>query len=326
VAAMLVGGTTLHAYFGIGLGTGSVANLIRKVRQNPDVCQRINDTEVLVVDECSMLEARLLEKLDSVARECRYGGKYREEPFGGIRIVAFGDFFQLPPVYRRNSDDDDWNWRPFAFDSPVWSSLGLNESFVELKQVWRQVDDAEFVHFLNKLRVGNISASDVQSLNDRCCISARHPLPTDGILPTRLYALNKDVDAENESQLKALPGDVVVCKAADKWREKMPLGTAAATKKLMKDALGQELPEEVALKVGAQVMLTRNKDLDKGLVNGSRGVVERFDVSAAGGRPVPIVRFDNGITTKIPYVEAARDNPDGGQGCLVRLQVPLKLA
>lgn len=324
VAAILVAGTTLHSYFGIGLGTGSTANLVRKVGKNKDVCQRIDETEVLVIDECSMLNSRLLEILDVVAREIRHGGKYRDEPFGGIRVVAFGDFFQLPPVHRKNGDQD-WNWRPFAFDSPVWSALGLDESFVELKQVLRQVDDAEFVHFLNKVRVGDVSARDVQTLNNRCCISAHHPLPTDGIVPTRLYALNRDVDAENESRLAALPGDVVVCQAVDEWRKTMPSGTKAATKKRMKDALGQELPDEVALKVGAQVMLTRNKELDKGLVNGSRGVVERF-VSTAGGRQLPIVRFDNGITTKIPYVEAVQYNPDGGDGCIVRLQVPLKLA
>lgn len=107
----------------------------------------------------------------------------------------------------------------------------------------------------------------------------------------------------------------------------MPLETLAAVKKKMVDSFDLEMPYEVRLKVGAQVMLTRNKDLEKNLVNGSRGVVERF-VPAADGEEglVPVVRFDSGIVIKVPPVESIKYNPDGGRGCLVRMQVPLKLA
>ena len=107
----------------------------------------------------------------------------------------------------------------------------------------------------------------------------------------------------------------------------MPVGTLASIKKKMKDSLSMELPDEVKLKVGAQVMLTRNKDLERNLVNGSRGVVERFVKNPDGeGLPIPIVRFDTGIVTKIAPVESVRYNLDGGLGCLVRMQIPLKLA
>ena len=103
----------------------------------------------------------------------------------------------------------------------------------------------------------------------------------------------------------------------------MPIGTSAAIKKNMKINIAGELADEVRLKVGAQVMLTRNKDLDNGLqslVNGSRGVVESFKDD------VPVVRFDNGRVEKVIRVEATRYNPDGGPGALVRKQLPLKLA
>ena len=113
----------------------------------------------------------------------------------------------------------------------------------------------------------------------------------------------------------------------------MPVGTLADTKKKMKDALGMEMPDEVRLKVGAQVMLTRNKDMEKNLVNGSRGVVESFiqpsSLSSEDGTydfHIPVVRFDCGVVTKIVPVESVRYNPNGGEGCLVRMQVPLKLA
>lgn len=218
----------------------------------------------------------------------------------------------------------DRNWRPFCFESPVWEQLGLSENLVELKEVQRQ-EHEDFVNLLNKVRIGKVDENDVRDLNMRCLTGPNNPIPTDGILPTRLYVLNKDVDSENINRLAELKGKEIVCKASDSWRQSMPLGTPATTKKKMKESLDLEMPEEVRLKVGAQVMLTRNKDLQRNLVNGSRGVVERF-VKGPDGIPIPVVKFDSGLVTKIPPVESERFNLDGGPGCLVRKQIPLKLA
>jgi len=323
VAAINVGGSTLHSYFGIGLGTGSLAKLVQKVQDNAEAKKRINETAILIVDECSMLSSQLLEVLDGVAREVRRNGRYREEPFGGMQVIFFGDFFQLPPIVKGNGGDP---WRPFCFDSPVWSELGLTEhTTVELKEVQRQKNN-EFVDLLNKVRIGQIDEGDIRNLNARCLISENHPLPTDGIVPTRLYVLNRDVDSVNESRLAELEGEEVVCKARDIWRTKMPTGTLASVKKKMAESLRMELPDEVKLKVGAQVMLIRNKDLENNLVNGSRGVVVGFEQGRGRETFIPIVRFDTGLVTRIPPVESVRYNPDGGEGCLVRLQTPLKLA
>mmetsp|Transcript_2828 Transcript_2828/g.3755 ORF Transcript_2828/g.3755 Transcript_2828/m.3755 type:complete len:715 (+) Transcript_2828:105-2249(+) len=326
VAAIIVGGNTLHSFFGIGLGTGSISSLLKKVSKNKAAKKRIDETDVLIIDECSMLSSDLLEKLDAISRESRKDGSFREEPFGGMQIIAFGDFYQLPPVTK--SIDGGWNdrsHRMFCFDSPVWSDLGLSNNMVELKEVQRQ-ENIEFISLLNKVRIGQVGEDDIRYLNSQCLISESKPIPTDGIVPTRLYVLNKDVDEENNSSLRELEGKEVVCKSVDKWRESMPTGAPAATKKKMKESLSMELPDEIKLKVGAQVMLTRNKDLGSGLVNGSRGVVERFVEDDEGGFLIPIVRFDSGTVTKIDPVESMRFNPDGEKGCLVRMQIPLKLA
>ncbi|CAM9503832.1 unnamed protein product, partial [Heterosigma akashiwo] len=335
VAAINVGGSTLNSFFGIGFGTGSLPNLIKKVAKNKDAVERMDRTDVLCIDECSMLSSYLLETLDHVVRRLRRNGTFADEPFGGMQVIAVGDFFQLPPIYKaqgRGYDDDgdmdrDRSWRPFCFDSPVWSDLGLLEHKrkFELKEVQRQDKNSRFVAFLNKVRVGDIDERIIQDFNAKCMISPAHPLPTDGIVPTRLYVLNKDVDAENESRLAELDSEEVICMARDEWRESMPTGTLASVKKNMKDSIGLEMPDEVCLKVGAQVMLTRNKDLKRGLVNGSRGVVERF-VEGSDGGPIPVVRFDSGRVLEVKKVEAVRYNPQGGPGCLVRRQIPLKLA
>jgi len=318
VAAIHVGGSTLHSFFGIGLGNGSLSKLVQKVKGNTEAVKRIDETDTLIIDECSMLSSDLLETLDAVVRQVRKEGEFAHLPFGGMQVVCFGDFFQLPPIARGPE-------KPFCFESPVWSELGLNDNMVELKEVQRQ-DHRDFVDLLTRVRLGQVDQHDIHGLNARCVISAKHPLPSDGIVPTRLYSLNKDVDEENEIRLAELEGKEIVCVARNTWKDNMPVGTLALVKKSMAESLSKEMPDEVRLKVGAQVMLTRNKDLDRNLVNGSRGVVIRFERSKKDEPIVPVVRFDCGVVTSITPVEAVRYNPDGGPGCLARLQVPLKLA
>ena len=329
VAAVNVGGSTLHSFFGIGLGKGSMQSLIKKVQKNKEAMKRIDETDVLLIDEVSMLSSDLLETLDTVTREVRKSGTRMDAPFGGMQIICVGDFFQLPPIVPRDlgweGDRDDV--RPFCFDSHVWYELKLSENTFELTNAQRQESGSKFEQFLNMVRVGNVSPDIIRDFNKKCLISEEHPLPDDGIEPTRLYTHNRDVDAENEARLAALKGKLVTCKATDEWREMMPTGTLASIKKGMKAGIAAEMPDEVNLKVGAQVMLTRNKDLDigvRGLVNGSRGVVERF-VLDSDAEQIPFVRFDNGRMEKIGKVESVRYNPDGGAGCLVRKQIPLKL-
>ncbi len=321
VAAVIVGGSTLHSFFGIGLGTGTKSNLLKKVRQNNAAKTRIDETEVLIIDECSMLSAELLETLDMVARNVRRDGMFSDVPFGGMQVIAFGDFFQLPPVHKYDGSQDR-SWRPFCFDSSVWADLGLSENIIELSEVQRQ-EEGDFVNLLNKVRTGRVEPRDIFELNEKCLVGPNNPLPNDGILPTRLYVLNRDVDSENSMRLEELSGKEVICTAHDIWRHS--LGTPAAIKKKMKESMSMQMPDEVKLKVGAQVMLTRNKDLEKNLVNGSRGVVEGFETNR-DGNPIPVVRFDSGVTIRVDPVEFTRNNSDGGEGCLVRMQVPLKLA
>jgi len=329
VAAINVGGSTLHSFFGIGLGNGKLNGLIRKVRKNKEAMKRIEEIEVLLIDEVSMLSSDLMETLDNVVRDVRMDGKRRNEPFGGMQLICVGDFFQLPPITQQRSDRDGDRdeMRPFCFDSHVWSELGLVDNTFELMNVQRQESGSPFEKFLNMVRLGTVGSEILHDFNKKCLISNDHPLPVDGIVPTRLYTHNRDVDAVNEARLGELEGERITCKAIDEWTQKMPTGTKASIKKNMVISVATESPDDVNLKVGAQVMLTRNRDTDRGdrgLVNGSRGVVERF-VLDLNGDQIPVVRFDNGRREKIGKVETMRYNPDGGPGCLRRKQIPLKL-
>ena len=133
--------------------------------------------------------------------------------------------------------------------------------FVELTDVKRQ-SDTGLVHALNQIRIGTVDDA-TRALVARC---SRPLPPREGILPTRLYAVNREVDAENARELEKLPGERVVINAVD-------TGDAAARELL--NSKGGAAPSSLQLKVGAQVVLLRGLE-DHMLANGSRGVVVGF--------------------------------------------------
>ncbi len=169
-------------------------------------------------------------------------------------------------------------FQSFAFQTACWRDAGF--AVAELTAVFRQ-RDAEMVQVLTKIRRGELDAQ-VHAFIAGCM----RPLPDDGgIQPTVLYARNRDVDAENAASLAALPGETAAFDAVDTVapEEGAP---PWAREQLERDAFFSSplVPRRVALRVGAQVMLTKNVDTGPGcavppadrLVNGSRGVVKRF--------------------------------------------------
>jgi ATP-dependent DNA helicase PIF1 len=127
LAACNIGGVTLHSFGGIGLGKEDVPQLVKKIRRNQKAKNRWIRTKILIIDEISMVDGDLFDKLEGIARVMRNNGR----PFGGIQLVITGDFFQLPPV-----PDYDSKARgvKFAFDAGTWSTaihhtIGLTEVF-----------------------------------------------------------------------------------------------------------------------------------------------------------------------------------------------------
>lgn len=132
LAACNVGGVTLHSFAGIGLGKEPAAELVKKIKKNQKARHRWMRTKVLVVDEVSMVDGELFDKLESIARQLRNNGR----PFGGIQLVITGDFFQLPPV------PDKGKVAQFAFDASTWTTAV--EYTIGLHHVFRQKDPGEF--------------------------------------------------------------------------------------------------------------------------------------------------------------------------------------
>ena len=115
MAAINVGGQTIHSFAGVGLAEGHKDIIINKVLKAKEAVERWQKCQVLVIDEISMLDAYLFQLLDEIARII----KKKDEPFGGIQIILVGDFLQLPPVAK----DKD---RMFCFQSELWAKAGLN--------------------------------------------------------------------------------------------------------------------------------------------------------------------------------------------------------
>eukprot|EP00736_Rhodelphis_marinus_P011443 Rmarinus@m.23237 len=312
IAAVAVGGRTVHSFAGIRFGNSDKERLADEVKKNKRARQRWMFARVLVIDEISMISGELFDKLEYIARVIRGSG----EPFGGLQLVLCGDFLQLPPVAKGGEHVS------FCFQASSWDSCRIKVA--NLTKVFRQRDSA-FVDVLNELRMGVCSEKSVEVLQK--CVSDTHERAkassdlsgVEALRPTVLYPHNVDVNAENNEEMRRLPGEPRLFVARDFGSEVDLIKNCQAVARL-------------ELKVGAQVMFLKNKP-DSGIVNGSRGVVVSFDLPPKANTvqgqadPMvmyPIVQFRSGerhlVSPETWEVES------GGKVVASRVQVPLKLA
>lgn len=310
-AALLLGrfAKTLHSWTGIGLGRQEAPTLATAIRRSNGALRRWRHTDILIIDEVSMLTPELLEKLDQVARIVRM----KDAPMGGLQIVFVGDFYQLPPVVK--AEDGKRNEMKFVFESPLWKEI-VHET-IQLQQIVRQADPG-FQQVLHEARRGEMSKQSLDILKARQGLNWQDEL----IRPTLLFTRRAEVDMVNEKNFKALQGErkpfhvETVFAPLESLRgvsENTP-NVKRAIEKLDKDS---PYVSELILAVGAQVMLLVNKYPEAGLVNGSRGVVVGFDSTGA-----PLVQFRRGNPVLIAATAWESDEIDG----VFRKQIPLRLA
>ena len=296
IAAINVNGQTIHSWAGVGLGKGNADKLIAKVQKSDKVFNRWANCKTLLIDEVSMLPSDLFQKLSIIGAHVRDTPR----PFGGIQIVCCGDFYQLPPVGLGK-------WAEFCFRAPAWTDLNMKTC--TLTQVIRQSGDQSFVNILNELRVGVVS-KECSALFHSCHVHQK-PFPTDGIIPTKLFCTNRDVDKENEHRLSQLTTKAVLFPGMDELELPTVDFRTPSQKEIqaLKDAADAKVPGNLTLKVGAQVVLLRNLRVD--LVNGSRGVVLGFqDISVDyNGR-----RGSRGSSHSSHKRHKGSGNPGGGMG------------
>lgn len=301
VSAILIDGATLHSFLGIGLGQDTVEDTIKQIRSRANIRMRWVDTDVLFVDEISMLSPELFGKLNKIAKSLR--GSMR--PFGGMQLVLSGDFLQLPVV--KSSQ--------FCFESEAWKECVHHT--IHLTEIMRQ-SDTLFQSVLNKVRFGTVDDEVKTVLNDRVEDDKKKtPSNPDAIMPTRIYTTNAIVDYENDVELQKLcelTGECYTYEMKIAFTE-FKLNTPASIEKYKKNILA---PAVLDLCVGAQVMLLMNLDVGNGLANGSRGVVTGF----VGD--FPKVKFMSGMELVISPEEW--QIKEGKKTISKITQVPLKLA
>ncbi len=307
-AALLLGrhAKTLHSWSGIGLGREPAPVLAVNIRNSGKALRRWLGTDLLIIDEVSMMTPELLEKLNEVAKIVRRC----QAPFGGLQVVFVGDFYQLPPVVKEKDKEI-----PFLFDSPVWNEV-VQETVI-LTEIQRQRDPV-FHKVLQEARRGQVSEESVDILRKRM----NQPWQDLKIKPTLLFTRRVEVDVVNERNLKALQKEKRLYKAETVFTPiegTKGLTTNSPEVKRLVEKMDKDGPYmgELVLAIGAQVMLLVNLDFDQGLVNGSRGVIVSYDPSGC-----PLVEFKSGGV--IPVPAASWECPDL-QG-LFRKQIPLKLA
>jgi ATP-dependent exoDNAse (exonuclease V) alpha subunit len=248
LAATHLGGTTIHAWSGIGVHDEFDSRMLKNFAKSRKDLIRKGD--VLIIDEISMLHDFRLDIVDEVLRRIRES----PEPFGGMQVILCGDFFQLPPVNR-----PDGRQGSFITNSKVWLQNVFTVCYLETQ--FRQKDDELYTQILNGIRAGVLTRSQLDALQARS-----HATPNPFVAQTRLLTVNMDVDSVNHEHLDELDEEV-------HEYDMVTHGSKNYVDQLKRSCLA---PEVLRLKKGAQVMCIKNAQ-DRRYVNGSLGTVVGFD-------------------------------------------------
>jgi len=317
IAATHLSGMTIHSWSGIGIKPKLSQYDLDKISTSEYLVKRISRAKVLIIDEVSMLAPDTVTMVDQVCREVRLS----EEPFGGLQVVFVGDFFQLPPIIKQNnnnsneeSDYQDVLWdddskmaevKPppmFAYESSAWQAA--NPITCYLTEQHRQ-DDVDYLNLLSAIRHNEFTEDHLLHIVKRKV--SRDNIP-EGI--PKLYSHNVNVDMVNDGTLKKIKSDQHVYEMRTEGKEYL----VAMLKK------GCLSPEVLTLKVGAEVMFTKNKPKD-GFVNGTLGKVESFNELTGN----PIIKTKSGMKIEVEPM-MGWDIEENGKIKASLTQLPLRLA
>ena len=287
-AAILIKGQTLHSFLGIGLGNETIEKLYEKLKDKKKF-NELKNLDTLIIDEISMMNDKFFEKISKLLSKIKNNNK----PFGNIRLILIGDFYQLPPT------DGE-----YCFKSKLWNMV--NMTTVELNEPMRQKDDIVFQKLLNNIRKGKITKAnynELKKLNDTDFST---------IIPTKIYCLKTDVNRINtyyfnkllietnklkseevnnyieNNTIECYPNNENITDSTDSSKV-FKYGIVTNEKYVNKNDY------EVSLIKGAEVMITRNINIENELVNGKKGKIINLTNNYV------IIKDDLNIKHKIDY-------------------------
>ena len=340
ISAVNLRGQTIHRFAGVKLADKPVDIIIKNIAYyNKDCIKRIKECEILILDEVSMLGQNTFEIIDQVFKHFRKN----KLPFGGIQVILTGDFLQLPPI------NDE-----FCFNSDLWELLDLET--IVMKTPYRYIglnkeDGLKHYEMLKRIRLAKHNKNDIKILETRVkaykeyekvidnpikCIRDYTKLSKDisniiykytdfenSIRATRLFSTKVNVNDFNMRELDKLKGKEYVFNCIDKCVD-IETEEEIDNDKIIKsyeEYMNLTIPNKIILKERAQVILTKNLDVENSLCNGSRGIILSISKNE-NKEDVVRVRFMNDLVVDIHYEEFIQEDRHVK---FVRKQIPLIL-
>lgn len=305
LSSIIIDGMTINRYSGIGIGNKDVETYYKNIFKNKSLKNRWLNTKILIIDEISMMDPEIFDKLEILARKIRKSNK----PFGGIQIILSGDFLQLPPV---KSDK-------FCFESLTWKIIDKTFYFNE---ILRQ-DNCELQSILSKIRIGVVDNEVKKLLNS--CLNKKLEC-NDGIIPTLLFSRKNIVIEYNNKELKKLIDSGIENYEYNsiyeyKNKNNLKKDEIIIDNSFYRDLINSQfqIEDKINLALNSQVMLTVNMQ-DCNLANGSRGIIIDFTKDHFH---YPVVLFTN---KKILVIEDHDFIIDEETFFIKKTQIPLILS
>jgi len=282
ISAYNIGGMTIHSFMGMGTGEMDIDLLIKRVYKKKMYRERIINTDILVIDEISMLSGELFEKLNIICQKIRKNNIF----FGGIQVVFSGDFFQLLPVFNKNKSIYKECDKRLIIETSIFHQAFSTKNIILLKENFRQKNDTLFISLLNRIRNGTFTQEDIDILNTRKIKNKDEITKC-----VYLVSSNKKAKTMNELELSKLNSSDVKYEA---------IYNSSGKNKEIKELLITELQfqfnqrgiHELVLKINSRVMLIKNLDTSRGLVNGALGTVKNMIYDNSFNQYIPLVLFD----------------------------------
>lgn len=292
-SALLIGGTTIHSFSGIGVSRTDDDVLIERLAKRRYLSKRWRELKTLIIDEISMLTPRSFQLIYKLAQTIRKNTR----PFGGVQIILSGDFCQLAPILEQHISNHTME---YCFEAPEWAASEIHT--VYFKKIHRQTD-VEFISALQKIRMG-ISDQDTTSLliqQFRKNIENSYGIMPVQLFPTRDSAneVNQkhfaDLSKANEINTFSMKIDISMrAELLDDDKSSTSASSESTDIKIQRAKSQLPIDDSIDLCIGCQVILVINLSIEDGLINGSKGKIEHFNENGE-----PVVLFANGIRRAI---------------------------